>query len=1017
MKREAKRWHKALRLNDPDARARLARITPETPVTPSLRQVQHALAREYGFAGWTALKQALEAQPATGAPTSRAEALPALLQAAGHGSADRVGSLLDRWPEIINERADLNGSGLRTALHFGVGHEPVVRLLLERGADPDIRDEGDNAMPLHFAAERGDLAVVRLLIEHGADPVGDGTGHELNVLGWATCFDSAYHAAVAEYLLAHGARHTIHTAVAMGVADEIRRLAARSPADVNRPMDPTNHRRRPLHLAVVKRRSDSLAVLLDLGADTEAEDQAGLTALDQAGLSGEHELARQLMDHGAKLRLPAAVALERVDDIHRQLREDPGCLRPGGRWGRLIIRAAERASGRVIEALIANGASVHARDDHRTAPDNTHGFTALHAAAWNGNVEAIRVLLRHGAHPADREDRYWGTPAGWADYGGRHEARDLILEGAIDIFDAIEHRPGRIGEIVARDPAALDRKFGEYVSGDPRSRPWVDPAWTPLEFARANQHDEAARILRDLRARAADSGADRTADLLQWACLDWRHGGSDRVARMEDAGRLLARQPGLKRANLYTAVVCGELDEVRRLLADRPEAATAIGGPRSWPPLLYLCSARLPGRQWAAHAAAVMRLLLDHGADPNAFYPGGNADIHYTALTCVLGRGEEQALMHPKAPELTRLLLEWGADPHDNQVLYNVFADNTSRHLLGEDILWLLELMYEYSLRRGQRARWDDPTWPMFEMRGAASLGDEARRHYGSRFMLEAAVDRDLLGLAEWMLRHGADPNTPAGNVWPSGWQRSLWEEATTRGLEDMAQLLMRYGAIATPATARPRNEDEGFVAVCFAMNLEAARGYVDRRPEYLSSPHALFRAVRRDRPEVVDLLLDLGVSPDVEDARQGRKRALHEAAAAGAVRSAELLIRRGAEVDFRERTYNSTPLGWASYFRIQPMVELLGRHSRDVWDLARNGLTERLREALREQPDRARATSQQYGTPLFWLPSDEAAALAIAALLLEHGADPSVRDAQGRTAADVAVRRGMDEVAVLLRA
>jgi ankyrin repeat protein len=86
------------------------------------------------------------------------------------------------------------------------------------------------------------------------------------------------------------------------------------------------------------------------------------------------------------------------------------------------------------------------------------------------------------------------------------------------------------------------------------------------------------------------------------------------------------------------------------------------------------------------------------------------------------------------------------------------------------------------------------------------------------------------------------------------------------------------------------------------------------------------------------------------------------------------------------------------------------------VWDLARNGLVERLREVLREEPARAREASPQYGTPLFWLPSDEAKALAVTRLLLEHGADPAVRDGEGRTAAEVAAKRGMDAVAALLR-
>src|SRR5690606_32459548 len=139
----------------------------------------------------------------------------------------------------------------------------------------------------------------------------------------------------------------------------------------------------------------------------------------------------------ARLGLAAAVALEMPDEVERLLREDPDCLRPGGRWDKLIIRAAEHAPERVIEALIRGGASVHVRDDHQTAVDHTHGYTALHAAAFAGNIGAVRALLRHGANPRDREDRYWGTPAGWAAYAGHNEVRDLILAGPIDIFDAI----------------------------------------------------------------------------------------------------------------------------------------------------------------------------------------------------------------------------------------------------------------------------------------------------------------------------------------------------------------------------------------------------------------------------------------------------------------------------------------------------------------------------------------------------------------------------------------------------
>ena len=54
LKKEAKRWLAALHAGDPEARARLARAFPDAAAPPTLRDVQHALAREHGFAGWTA---------------------------------------------------------------------------------------------------------------------------------------------------------------------------------------------------------------------------------------------------------------------------------------------------------------------------------------------------------------------------------------------------------------------------------------------------------------------------------------------------------------------------------------------------------------------------------------------------------------------------------------------------------------------------------------------------------------------------------------------------------------------------------------------------------------------------------------------------------------------------------------------------------------------------------------------------------------------------------------------------
>ena len=61
LKKEARRWWRRLRDGDPDARSRWLRARPDRSAARGLRDVQHAIAREYGFVAWAQLKQAVTA--------------------------------------------------------------------------------------------------------------------------------------------------------------------------------------------------------------------------------------------------------------------------------------------------------------------------------------------------------------------------------------------------------------------------------------------------------------------------------------------------------------------------------------------------------------------------------------------------------------------------------------------------------------------------------------------------------------------------------------------------------------------------------------------------------------------------------------------------------------------------------------------------------------------------------------------------------------------------------------------
>jgi uncharacterized protein len=232
-----------------------------------------------------------------------------------------------------------------------------------------------------------------------------------------------------------------------------------------------------------------------------------------------------------------------------------------------------------------------------------------------------------------------------------------------------------------------------------------------------------------------------------------------------------------------------------------------------------------------------------------------------------------------------------------------------------------------------------------------------------------------------------------------------------------MAALLARHGA-ATPASAGagspPALEgEEAFAAACLRLDREAARRMAAEHPAWLAGPHVMLEAARQDRADVVALLLDLGASPDAADAHG--QTALHAAAYADSARAAALLIERGARVDPVDAAHDGTPLWWAMWGRRPRTTALLARHSRDLWSLALLGEVERVREVLRAEPALARAGGES--TPLMYLPPDEGRALAIAELLLAHGADPSARRARdGLTAAELAEARGLDAVAALLR-
>ena len=137
---------------------------------------------------------------------------------------------------------------------------------------------------------------------------------------------------------------------------------------------------------------------------------------------------------------------------------------------------------------------------------------------------------------------------------------------------------------------------------------------------------------------------------------------------LEPAQAILTEHPEIAETDIYTASLLGDDATVRRLVAKNPGSATATGGPRNWDALTYLCfskylrldRARTDGFVRAATA------LLDVGANANTGFWDASHQPEPEWESTLYGAA---GVAHH--PELTRVLLERGADPNDEETPYH----------------------------------------------------------------------------------------------------------------------------------------------------------------------------------------------------------------------------------------------------------------------------------------------------------------------------------------------------------
>src|SRR5277367_5939253 len=212
-------------------------------------------------------------------------------------------------------------------------------------------------------------------------------------------------------------------------------------------------------------------------------------------------------------------------------------------------------------------------------------------------------------------------------------------------------------------------------------------ALADAQFVLAREHgfESWPKFAQRVEAQAAASFVasvdDPVAAFLMAASVprdDWHASGT-----LEQAEAILAAHPHVASANVYTAAVLGDAATVRRFLAADAGNATAKGGPYGWDALTHLCFSRYLrlDRARSEGFVAAAKALLDAGASANTGWMEEEHDPRPTWEAVIYG-----AAGMAQHPGLTRLLLERGADPNDDETPYHVpeTYDNTVMKILVE---------------------------------------------------------------------------------------------------------------------------------------------------------------------------------------------------------------------------------------------------------------------------------------------------------------------------------------------